>query len=108
LENNIEEGLTCFNFPRKHWIKIKTTNGLERINREIKRIARVTVLFPNAEAALKLVTGVLIEIHEDWLTDKIYLKMEEKKLNIKWLYKKMKSIDRIYRKKVALSSSILS
>jgi len=37
------------------------------------------VLFPNAESALRLVTGVLIEIHEDWVTDKIYLKMEEKK-----------------------------
>lgn len=79
LENNIEEGLTCFNFPRKHWIKIRTTNGLERVNREIKRRTRVAVLFPNAESALRLVTGVLIEIHEDWLTDKIYLKMDEKK-----------------------------
>jgi len=73
------EGLTCFNFPRKHWIKIRTTNGLERVNREIKRRTRVAVLFPNAESALRLVTGVLIEIHEDWLTDKNYLKIEETK-----------------------------
>jgi transposase-like protein len=79
LNNNIEEGLICFNFPRKHWIKIRTTNGLERVNREIKRRTRVAVLFPNAESALRLVTGVLIEIHEDWITDKIYLKMEEEK-----------------------------
>ena len=79
LENNIEEGLTCFNFPRSHWIKIRTSNGLERVNREIKRRTRVAVLFPNAEAALRLVTGVLIEIHEDWITDKIYLKMTENK-----------------------------
>jgi len=79
LENNIEEGLTCFNFPRKHWIKIRTTNGLERVNREIKRRTKVAVLFPNAESALRLVTGVLIEIHEDWLTDRNYLKIEETK-----------------------------
>lgn len=79
LNNNIEEGLICFNFPRKHWMKIRTTNSLERVNREIKRRTRVAVLFPNAESALRLVTGVLIEIHEDWVTDKIYLKMEEKK-----------------------------
>jgi transposase-like protein len=78
LENNIEEGLTCFNFPRNHRIKIRTSNGLERVNREIKRRTRVAVLFPNAESALRLVTGVLIEIHEDWITDKVYLKMPEK------------------------------
>ena len=88
LENNIEEGLTCFNFPRSHRIKIRTSNGLERVNREIKRRTRVAVLFPNAEAALRLVTGVLIEIHEDWITDKIYLKMSENKKNIKWLFEK--------------------
>jgi len=79
LENNIEEGLTCFNFPRSHWIKIRTSNGLERVNREIKRRTRIAVLFPNTEAALRLVTGVLIEIHEDWITDKIYLKMTKNK-----------------------------
>jgi len=80
LENNIEEGLTCFNFPRSHWIKIRTSNGLERVNREIKRRTRVAVLFPNAESALRLVTGVLIEIHEGWITDKVYLKMPEEKV----------------------------
>ena len=37
LDDNIEEGLTVFNFPKNHWIKIRTTNGLERVNREIKR-----------------------------------------------------------------------
>lgn len=79
LENNIEEALSCFNFPRKHQRKIRTTNGLERINREIKRRTRVAVLFPNAESALRLVTGVLIEIHEEWVSGKVYLKMIESK-----------------------------
>lgn len=79
LEDNIEEDLTCFNFPRNHQIKIRTSNELERVNREIKRRTRVAVLFPNAESALRLVTGVLIEIHEDWITDKIYLKMTDNK-----------------------------
>ena len=49
--------------------------GLERVNREVKRRTRVAVLFPNAESALRLVTGVLIEIHEDWVTGKQYLNM---------------------------------
>jgi len=79
LDNNIEEGLTCYNFSRTHRKKIRTSNGLERVNREIKRRTRVAVLFPNAASALRLVTGVLIEIHEEWITNKIYLKMTEKK-----------------------------
>ena len=79
LDKNIEEGLAFYNYPRTHWKKIRTSNGIERVNREIKRRTRVAVLFPNAEAALRLVTGVLIEIHEEWITNKIYLKMTDKK-----------------------------
>lgn len=75
LEDNIEEGLTVFSFPREHWKKIRTSNGIERVNREIKRRTRVAVLFPNKESALRLVTGVIIEIHEEWVTGKRYLDM---------------------------------
>ncbi len=48
---------------------------LKRVNREIKKRTKVAVLFPNAESALRLVTGVLIEIHEEWITEKSYLKI---------------------------------
>lgn len=76
LEANVEEGLTCYEFPVSHQKKIRTSNGLERVNREIKRRTRVAVLFPNGESALRLITGVLIEIHEEWITGKTYLDME--------------------------------
>lgn len=46
-EENIEEGLTVYQFPKEHWKKIRTSNGIERWNREIKRRTRVAVLFPN-------------------------------------------------------------
>ena len=75
LESNIEDGLTCFSFPKEHRKRIRTSNSLERVNREIKRRTRVAVLFPNAQSALRLVTGVLIEIHEEWMTGKMYLDM---------------------------------
>lgn len=75
LDENIEEGLTVFQFPKEHRRKIRTSNGIERINREIKRRTRVAVLFPNKESALRLVTGVIIEIHDDWVTGKQYLDM---------------------------------
>ncbi len=76
LEENIEEGLTVYQFPKEHWKKIRTSNGMERVNREIKRRTRVAVLFPNKESALRLVTGVIIEIHEEWITEKVYLNMD--------------------------------
>lgn len=73
LEANIEEGFTIYQFPKEHRKKIRTSNGIERVNREIKRRTRVAVLFPNKESALRLVTGVIIEIHEDWLTGRQHL-----------------------------------
>lgn len=75
LEENIEEGLTVHQFPQEHRKKIRTSNGIERLNKEVKRRTRVAVLFPNKESALRLVTGVIIEIHEDWVTGKQYLDM---------------------------------
>lgn len=78
FERNIDEGLTCLSFPEAHRKRIRTTNGLERVNREIKRRTRVAVLFPHAESALRLVTGVLVEIHEDWVTGKAYLDMSKR------------------------------
>lgn len=77
LEQNIDEGLTVYQSPREHWKKIRTSNGIERVNKEIKRRTRVAVLFPNKESALRLVTGVIIEIHEEWITGKQYLDMSQ-------------------------------
>jgi transposase-like protein len=75
LEQNIEEGLTCFQFPKRHRKRIRTSNGMERVNREVKRRTRVAVLFPNGASSIRLVTAVLMEIHEEWVTGKVYLDM---------------------------------
>ena len=75
LEENACEGLTCYQFPKKHRKRIRTNNGVERINREVKRRTRVAVLFPNGASALRLVTSVLMEIHDEWVTGKTYLDM---------------------------------
>ncbi len=77
FEENIDEGLAVFTFPKEHWKKIRTSNGMERINREIKRRARVAVIFPNSASALRLITAILVEIHEDWLMGPQYLNMKE-------------------------------
>jgi putative transposase len=76
MEENLPEGLTVFAFPQKHRRLIRTTNGLERLNREIRRRTRVVSLFPNDASCLRLATAVLMEISEDWQTGKRYIKWE--------------------------------
>ena len=73
MEENIPEGLTVFDFPREHRRKIRTNNITERLNREIRRRARVVSIFPNSASCLRLVSAILNETSEKWLTGKIYL-----------------------------------
>ena len=55
---------------------MRTTNGLERLNKELKRRTRVATLFPNAASCLRLVSAMLAEQDEEWMTAKIYLTMK--------------------------------
>ncbi|WP_083760059.1 IS256 family transposase [Rubrobacter xylanophilus] len=54
LEEHIEECLSCLAFPESHRRRIRTTNGLERLNQEIKRRSRVVRIFPNERSCLRL------------------------------------------------------
>ena len=74
-ETNIPEGLTIFEFPSEHRMRTRTSNVLERVNKEIRRRTRVASIFPNEESCLRLVSAVLMEISEDWETGRIYLKV---------------------------------
>ena len=75
MEENIPEGLTIFAFPEKQRRRLRTTNGLERLNREIRRRTRVAVLFPNPASCLRLVTAILMEISEEWQTGRTYIRL---------------------------------
>jgi putative transposase len=77
LEEHIEECLSCLSFPESHRRRIRTTNGLERFNQELKRRTRVVRIFPNREACLRLVVALAVEQSEEWLTGRRYLDMEE-------------------------------
>ena len=73
LERNIPEGLTVFAFPQAHQRRLRTTNGLERLNREIDRRTTVVSIFPNEAACLRLIGAILIEVDEARQTEKKYL-----------------------------------
>ena len=72
LEENMAEGFTVFDFPIEHCRSIRTTNSLERINREIRRRTRVIGVFPNEASCLRLISALLMEISEEWQTGKRY------------------------------------
>jgi len=63
-------------FPTSHQRRIRTTNGLERINKELKRRTRVVGAFPSDQSFMRLGVSILIDINEEWMTTKKYLTMD--------------------------------
>ncbi|MRS03600.1 IS256 family transposase [bacterium] len=72
LEDNLSEGFSVFDFPLEHRRTIRTTNSLERINKEIRRRTRVVGVFPNEASCLRLISALLMEISEEWQIGKHY------------------------------------
>ncbi len=73
MEESIPEGLSVFQFPEEQRKRLRTSNVIERINKEIKRRTRVACIFPNEASCLRLVTAITMEISEEWETGKRYL-----------------------------------
>ena len=63
------EVLAFAGFPRAHWRKIWSTNPLERLNKEIKRRARVVGIFPNEASVIRLVGMILTDTNDEWTID---------------------------------------
>ena len=76
------EDVTAFrHFPQSHWVKIWSTNSLERLNAEIKRRTNVVGIFPNDAAALRLITAVCVEAHDEWtVSERRYMSLESMEL----------------------------
>ncbi len=77
LEEGLEETLTYTQFPRTHWTRIRTNNGIERIMREIRRRTRVVGSFPDGHSALMLVCARLRHVSSGSWNEKKYLDMEK-------------------------------
>ena len=77
LEEGLEDALAVLSLPEKYRVRLRTTNGMERLNEEIRRRERVIRIFPNEASALRLIGALLAEQHESWSTGKRYFDMAE-------------------------------
>ena len=77
MEETLPEGLNVFAVPEAHRRLLRTTNVVERVNREVRRRTQVASIFPNEPACLRLVSALLMEISDDWQAGKAYLTFQE-------------------------------
>jgi transposase-like protein len=76
LETAEEDLIAFYNFPSEHQTKLRSTNPLERVNKEIGRRADVVGIFPNDAAVIRLAGALLSEQNDEWLVQRRYLSVE--------------------------------
>ena len=73
LEEAEEDILAFYAFPAEHWSKLRSTNPLERFNREIGRRTDVVGIFPDDASLIRLVSMLAIEANDEWLVGRGYI-----------------------------------
>jgi len=71
-----EDLLAFYRFPAAHWSKLRSTNNIERVNKEIARRSDVVGIFPNDRSVIRLIGSLLIEQNDEWLLTRGYLSKE--------------------------------
>ncbi len=76
LEAGFDDAMAVMALPEPYRRRLRSTNGLERLNREVRRRERVVGIFPNVDSALRLLGALLMEQDEEWTTGRLYFRME--------------------------------
>jgi putative transposase len=87
LAKHLEECLTFYRFPERHWKHIRTSNAIERSFKEVKRRTRVVGRFPNETSALVMVFSLLEEERMKW--QKVGMRAED----IAWIEEASKALE---------------
>ena len=75
LEEGFEDAIAVMALPNKYRQRLRSTNMVERLIREIRRLEKVIGIFPNMESALRLLGAYLMERDEDWISGRKYFDM---------------------------------
>jgi putative transposase len=76
LENGFDDVTAVLSLPKPYRKRLRTTNGVERLNQEIRRRERVIRIFFNEDSVVRLIGAVLMEMDEKWSIGHRYLSME--------------------------------
>lgn len=82
MEDNIPDGFAIMKYPSKIRRLWRTTNMMERLNKEIKRRTRVVMVFPSEKSIQRLVSALLMETSQEWETNKVYVRLDEVNVNV--------------------------
>ena len=77
LEAGFDDATAVLELPERYRKRLRTTNGVERLNQEIRRRERVIRIFPNRESVIRLVGALLMEMDEKWGSGSRYFNMAE-------------------------------
>lgn len=77
LEESFDDVLAVLNLPFSLRRRLRTTNGIERLNEEIRRRERVIRIFPNEDSLYRLLGALLMEAHDAWQSGKVYLDLKD-------------------------------
>jgi transposase-like protein len=101
LEEAEEDLIAFYAFPREHWTKLRSTNPLERVNKEIGRRTDVVGIFPNDAAVIRLAGALLSEQNDEWLVQRRYLSVESMQLILAAGWTEENSLEQQHQQEVA-------